>query len=35
MRERFEECGGRVEFKTHLNHGFEVRGFLPHTRSAP
>jgi signal transduction histidine kinase len=35
MRERFEECGGRVEFTTNLNQGFEVRGFLPHQRSAP
>lgn len=29
MRERFEECAGRVEFRSTLGQGFEVRGFMP------
>jgi len=34
MRERFEELGGRVAFSTGVGQGFEVRGFIPHTRTA-
>jgi signal transduction histidine kinase len=29
MRERFEECGGRVEFHGGDGRGFEVHGFMP------
>jgi len=29
MRERFEDCGGRVEFHGGEGRGFEVRGFMP------
>jgi signal transduction histidine kinase len=29
MRERFEDCAGRVTFTTHPGKGFEVRGFIP------
>jgi len=33
MQERFEELGGKVAFSTAVGHGFEVRGFIPHTRT--
>jgi signal transduction histidine kinase len=34
MRERFEDCAGRVAFTTQPGQGFEVRGFIPDTRKA-
>lgn len=34
MRERFEACGGRVEFVTAPARGFEVHGFLPSAEPA-
>jgi signal transduction histidine kinase len=34
MRERFEDCAGRVAFTTHPGQGFEVHGFMPSERKA-
>lgn len=34
MQERFKNLGGRVAFSTGMGQGFEVRGFIPHTRTA-
>jgi len=33
MRERFEDCGGNVEFHGGDGHGFEVHGFVPRPRT--
>lgn len=35
MRERFEECAGRLEVETAPGRGFEVRAFLPRRLDAP
>jgi signal transduction histidine kinase len=34
MRERFEEYSGRVDFKSAVGQGFEVRGFMPRPEAA-
>jgi signal transduction histidine kinase len=34
MRERFEECAGRIEFHGGGGRGFEVDGFIPDARAA-
>jgi signal transduction histidine kinase len=34
MRERFEECAGRVEFTSAAGRGFEVHGFMPRPETA-
>jgi signal transduction histidine kinase len=34
MRERFEEYSGRVDFRSAVGQGFEVRGFMPRPEAA-